>query len=204
MPQIKSTWYFNALWRSKPDACNDSKRIQSLHVVQLYTAFYENPNQGNWFLYLNSWIKKSEVLWGYSRMILCLGGFQETAGGAVSSQSKHLISSKKKKGKGREREREKRTSTIPLIWCIWKLCSFNFFTAILSSCTYQNESKRPANLIGFCEQARTSQQGLFYLACSFLRKKALQLSLRSGRASQLSRVCLCAGGTSPHFKGSML
>lgn len=130
--------------------------------------------------------------------------FRKTAGGAVSSQSKHLISSKKKKGKGREREREKRTSTIPLIWCIWKLCSFNFFTAILSSCTYQNESKRPANLIGFCEQARTSQQGLFYLACSFLRKKALQLSLRSGRASQLSRVCLCAGGTSPHFKGSML
>lgn len=51
-------------------------------------------------------------------MILCLGGFQETAGGAVSSQSKHLISSKKKKrkGKGKGKGKEDLHNTFNLVY----------------------------------------------------------------------------------------
>lgn len=37
-----------------------------------------------------------------------------------------------------------------------------------------------------------------------LRKKALQSTLRLGRASQLNRVCLRAAETSTHFRGSTL
>lgn len=68
----------------------------------------------------------------------------------------------------------------------------------------KTNQKDLANIAGLCEQPEMGEQYIFHSVSSFLKKKVLQSTLRSGRAFHPNRVCVFAPGTSTDFRGSTL